>query len=325
MLLSIIFSFNRAMQLDYLLQSVIKRFKVEYKIVIIYHTTGEHKAGYDQLKIKYEQYTYIKFEQRKKLFFDTSFLQTISNKENREFFFKKNFFKPNADNFKDLLQKTISNSGCEFVMFNTDDGYFFDDVIIPEKVFQIIMDNPDNASYRLYVGENLVGQPSYIEKKENYVQWDYYTEKVMHHWSFPFAVDGTIYNSTGLLKHLKKMAYHNPVTLEEFGVEYVKNNELFKIGLGPITSKLLVTKLNRVSLDSFNPTIHIKPEFLNEKFLDGYTLSLELPIEITNANVVPLKIMLVKGDEKEIIYTIDEEGETMQSLLGIEGAKIQVK
>ncbi len=50
-------------------------------------------------------------------------------------------------------------------MFNTDDGVFFEDVIVPEEVFSIIRNNPENASYRLYVGDNLEGMPHYLEKK----------------------------------------------------------------------------------------------------------------------------------------------------------------
>lgn len=325
MVLNIIFSYNRAMQLDYLLKSVIARFKIDYKVVVIYHTSGEHKEGYDFLKNKYQEFAHISFVERKKLFFDISFIKTLSTKSNRKFFFNKNFLKPNSDNFKSLVQSIINNSDCEFVMFNTDDGFYFEDVVIEDKIFQIIRENPDGSSYRMYVGENLDGQPPYVKNKGEYSEWDYYAEKNTHHWTFPFSVDGTIYHSEGLLKHLKKVAFHNPITLEDSGVRYVIKNKLFKIGLSPRKAFLLVTKLNRVSVDTFNPTIQIDPKFLNQKFLEGYILHLSLPSEITNANVVPLKITLVKGLNEEVIYTLDDEGEKMQNLLGIEGAKKQMR
>ena len=325
MVLNIIFSYNRAMQLDYLLKSVISRFKMEYKVVIIYHTSGEHKKGYDLLKEKYASYPNIAFSERKKVLFDWSYLQTFNSKKNWWFFRERNFLKENGDNFKNLVQQEIRKSNCEFVMFNTDDGLFFEDVVIPEKIFEIIRNNPENSSYRLYVGENLEGQPDFVQKKDEYYEWDYYVETKIHHWTFPFSVDGTIYHSKGILKHLKKIAFHNPVTLEDRGCKYIMAHKLFKIGLSPISSQLVLTKLNRVTVDTANPTIHIKPDFLNQKFIDGYILELTIPKIIDNCNIVPDEISLVKGVIKEVIYTMDEQGKKVQSLLGIEGAKEQLE
>ncbi|KIA88530.1 hypothetical protein [Kaistella jeonii] len=325
MLLNIIFSYNRVLQLDYLLKSVITRLKIDYKIVILYHTTGDHKIGYELLKDKYSDFKNISFVERKKVFFDWAFIRTLYSRENIGFFRTRNFFKPKADNFKSLLQNTIARSGCEFVMFNTDDGFFFKDVVIEDEIFEIIRNNSENSSYRLYVGENLEGQPNYVHKKNNYYKWDYYAEKSIHHWTFPFSVDGTIYNSFGLLKHLKRMVYTNPVTLEENGVQYIMRNKLFRIGLSPIESQLVCTKLNRVSVDTFNPTIHIKPKYLNEKFIEGYSLELVIPKYIDNANIVPTKVFIVKGSKKELIYTLDDYGKKVQGLLGIEGAKEQLE
>lgn len=325
MILNVIFSYNRAIQLDYLIQSVIKRFKSDSKVVILYHTTGAHKQGYDLLKKKYAEQKNISFVERKNVIFDWAYFDALNNKKDWAFFKERNLFKKNGDNFKGALQKIIKKSGCEFVMFNTDDGVFFEDVVVPEEVFNIIRNNPENASYRLYVGNNLEGMPDYLEKKNNFYQWDYYKDTVIHHWSYPFSVDGTIYHSGGLLKHLKKMVYHNPVTLEENGFQYIRYRKLFSIGLSPLQSQLVATKLNRVSVDTLNPTIHIKPEFLNEKFLAGYTLELVIPENIDNANIVPSEIYLVSGDKKELIYSMDEQGKKVQGLLGIEGAKGQLE
>lgn len=325
MVLNIIFSFNRAMQLDYLLQSVISRFKIDYKVVIIYHTSGEHAEGYDLLKTKYAKFKNIEFAERKKNLFDFSFLPIIHIKQNLDFFIKKNFLKSNSDNFKSLVQEIIAKSGCKYVMFNTDDGVFYKDVTISSEIFEILDNNPENASYRLYVGENLDGQPDFVKKKENYYEWDYYAENKIHHWTYPFSVDGTIYNSLGLLKHLKKIAFHNPVTLEENAFQYIRKLQLFKIGLSPVLSSLIATKLNRVSVDTLNPTIHIKPDFLNKKFIDGYTLELVMPSNIDNANIVPNEIAISKDNEREVIYTLDDHGKKVQSLLGIEGAKEQLE
>nr|WP_315030743.1 hypothetical protein [uncultured Chryseobacterium sp.] len=325
MILNIIFSYNRAIQLDYLIQSIIKHVKIESKIVILYHTTGAHQEGYDLLKKKYADQKNISFVERHNVVFDWAYLGALNSKKDWAFFKERNLLNKNGDNFKGALQKIIKNSDCEFVMFNTDDGVFFKDVLVPEEVLNIIRNNPENASYRLYVGDNLDGAPDYLERKNNFYQWDYYTDTAIHHWSYPFSVDGTIYHSEGLLKHLKKMVYHNPVTLEENGVRYVMKNKLYQIGLSPFKSSLIGTKLNRVSVDSLNPTIHIKLDVLNEKFVNGYTLELTIPEDISNSNIVPLEVYLVKNNQKELIYSLDDQGEKVQNLLGIEGAKEQLE
>lgn len=324
MLLSIIFSYNRAMQLDYLLQSILDKFKVsDYEIAVIYHTTGEHSKGYQLLIENYKKYNFIKFYERKEGF-DKGILPALNCRTHLRFFNKYHFKNKNRDNFKGLLENILKTTKHEFVMFNTDDGVFYRDFEIKEDVQSMMRNNPTVASYRTYVGENLEDVPNYVQKWGKEYLWDYNFEKKTTHWSFPFAVDGTVYHTKGLLSILRNIAYHNPVTLEENAVIYIKRNKLFGIGISPTTSCLVCTKLNRVSVDSSNPTIHIKPDFLNEKYINGYRLELVLQDNISNANLVPDKVILVKNDSRETIYEIDDFGKLVQNNLGVEGAKIQM-
>lgn len=317
MLLNIIFSFNRAMQLDYLLKSTLKNFKLDYKIIVIYHTSGKHSDGYKKLICDYSNYPHISFIERKpnKL----SLKQKLTWKKD-----DKNKFLQ-LDNFKELLETTLDNTDCELVMFNTDDGYWLDEVTLDFSIKNLIKYNPKTISYRFYVGENLDEFPSYVKKWGNHYLWDYFFDDKVTHWSYPFAVDGTIYNTKGILEILKKVHYYNPVTLEGNVERFAKKNNLLSIGLSPILSKLIGTKLNRVAVETQNPTIHIKPEILNDYFLDGYTLELQLPENITNTNIVPLNIYVNKNNEKTNIYKLDNFGQEVQSNLGIEGAKKQME
>lgn len=327
-MLSIIFSYNRAIQLDFLLKSIIKKFKLpDYKIVILYHTTGAHKEGYEKLKNKYKGFTNISFLERKKRIFTIgSYLKTLTSKKNVKTFLLHSYLhNENSDNFKGLLERLLKNTDSEFVMFNTDDGYFFDDVIIPNEVFEMIRLNPLQTSYRLYVGENLDGFPDYIRRKSNKTcAWDYYETAPFSHWTYPFSVDGTVYHTKSILSIIKKVPYHNPVTLEGYTVKFVKEKEFLKIGLGPISSSLICTKLNRVSTSTLNPTINISTDLLNNKFLEGYELELEIPAKITNANIVPDNVFIVKDNQKLSVYTLDQYGKDVQNALGTEGAKHQV-
>ena len=328
-MLSIIFSYNRALQLDFLLKSIIKRFKLaDYKIVVIYHTTGVHKDGYEKLKNKYKSFTNISFLERKKRILTIgSYLRTFTSKSNiKKFLLHSYLHNENSDNFKGLLENLLKNTDSEFVMFNTDDGYFFDDVIIPNEVFDLIRLNPSQTSYRLYVGENLDGFPDYIRRdiNSNIYTWNYYEKTPVNHWTYPFAVDGTIYHTKSILNIIKKVPYHNPITLEYYVEKFVKEKRLLEIGLGPITSRLVCTKLNRVSTSSLNPTINISTDFLNAKFLEDYELELEISSKITNANIVPDNVFIMKGNQKISVYTLDQYGKDVQNALGPEGTKYRV-
>jgi hypothetical protein len=58
--------------------------------------------------------------------------------------------------------------------------------------------------------------------------------------------------------------------------------------------------------------------------LDGYELELEIPSKITNANIVPDNVFIVKGNQKISVYTLDKYGKDVQDALGPEGTKYQV-
>lgn len=321
MLLNIIFSYNRAMQVDYLLSTILKNLKiVEIDTVILYHTTGEHKIGYDRLIEKYRSFDNIKFIERKKAFVDISFFNTFYTKENIKFFLEKNLKNKNSDLFKSQLENLLRHTSCEFVMFNTDDGVYLNDIDLNKEVLSIFKKNPSEVSYRMYVGDNLNGFPNFVQKKNNHYEWDYYAEKKITHWTYPFSVDGTIYNTKVLKKVLKKIAYHNPITLEENGVKFIMKNHLFRKGLGPIKSNLIGTILNRVSTDSSNPTVNINVDYLNKKFIDGYSLKMIIPETITISAVIPIRVSIYKDDVEEIVYELDESGKTMQNSYGAQGS-----
>lgn len=322
MLLNIIFSYNRAMQVDYLLSTILKKIKIDdYETVILYHTTGHHHLGYKKLIEKYKNYPNIRFEERKEIWFDTAFLKTLTNKKNLKFFLEKNLKNKQGDNFKGLLQGMLRKTRHELVMFNTDDGVFYNDVFLDEQVLSEFKKDPENSSYRMYVGDNIEGFPDYIQKKGNHYEWDYYADKNITHWSYPFSVDGTIYNAKHLLKVLEKIPYHNPITLEENVFRHALQHKLFRKGMSPLQTKLVGTTLNRVSVETFNPTINISVDELNEKFIEGYTLHLGLPDHIDVVNIVPFEVSVVKGDEKVLLYSLDDDGKKIQNSYGIEGTK----
>ena len=316
------------MQLDFLLKSIIAKFKFpEYKISVIYHTTGSHKEGYKKVKNKYKQFINISFlEREKQILTINSYFKTFYSLKNIwRFLLHSYLHNRNSDNFKSLLENLLKTTDCEYVMFNTDDGYFFDEVVIPKEILTLIKSNPLQTSFRLYVGDNLDGCPDYIRRENNYYIWNYYENSTFNHWTYPFSVDGTVYYTKCVLDIIKKVPYHNPITLEGYGVEFVREKKVFKTGLSPIKSCLLGTLLNRVSTCSYNPTINLNIGFLNSKFLDDYELEIKIPTKIINVNIVPENVYLIKENHKFSVYTFDQYGKEIQDAFGPEGTKHQLQ
>jgi len=323
MVLNIIFSFNRAMQLDHLLRSILENHKIDYKIIVLYHTTGNHREGYEIVKKKYRNSENFSFIERKPTLLDVSCLSSVKNTSDFKFFVKHSrLFDKNSDNFKSLLEKILKKSDCEFIMFNTDDGYFFDHLIIDEDVFSLIRNNPENVSYRAYVGENLEHFPSYVKRWGNHYLWDYFRDKNVTHWSYNFAIDATVYHRETLLRLLRKVPYHNPVSLEANVEGYCRRKGYFGIGLGPVTSKVVGTLLNQVSKAINNPTIDINPKTLNDYFIKGFSLKLKLTPQIDKVNLVPEEVKVYNDVEEKIIYTLNESGREIQKKFGIKGTEL---
>lgn len=316
MVLNIIFSFNRAMQLDYFLTSGLERLKFPTETVIIFHTTGNHAKGYKKLIEKYSKYKHIRFVERTPNRLSTYLKIRLSKKQKQQYL--------KSDNFKPLLEQIMQESAHDFVMFNTDDGLWTDDAYFNDDIKNLIRHNPSSVTYRMYVGRNLNEFPNFVSRWGKYYLWDYYSEAEITHWTYPFAVDGTVYSREYCLEMLKNVWYDNPVSLESSGVVHAMKLKLFGIGLSPEKSVLIGTKLNRVSTTTLNPTIHLSVENLNEKYTKGYLLEMHFP-NIDNSNLVPLEVHLVKENIRETIYILDKFGIKVQENLGAEGSKSQME
>ncbi|MGV8947469.1 MAG: hypothetical protein ACOH1N_13635 [Lutibacter sp.] len=313
MVLNIIFSFNRAMQLDYFLTSGLARLKFPTETVIIFHTTGNHAKGYDKLIEKYSEYKHIRFVERTTNKLSTYLKIRLSKKQKQQYL--------KGDNFKELLEQIIRESSHDFVMFNTDDGIWIDDVHVSTEIFNLIKNNPSSASYRMYVGDNLEELPFFVKKWNGIYLWDYYAEERVTHWTYPFAIDGTIYNRAFISSFLPNLWLEGPIDLEESGVNYVKQKKLLGIGMSPTSANLIGTVINRVSTTSFNPVVNVSVDELNNYFLNDYTLLYELQDVLDKVVYVPEKIFIVKGSERFLLYKKDQDGANIQNKFGIEGTK----
>jgi hypothetical protein len=64
------------------------------------------------------------------------------------------------NNFKYLLENILKNIKTDFVMFVPDDQIFYKETYIPNKVFDLILENKYQTYYRFFTGDHFAGKYS---------------------------------------------------------------------------------------------------------------------------------------------------------------------
>jgi len=185
-------------------------------------------------------------------------------------------------------------------MFLTDDGYFYDQVKIPDNILEKISGDPYQVSYRMYVGKNLKDCPDLVEDN-GVLQWNYYDKAMYNHWAYPFAVDATIYQSAALLNIIKPVFYHMPTTLESFVVTHCRSRKLLGKGFSPVKSNFVGLFINRVSSVGANYSGAISTDMLNDKWIEGYELEYSFPTPPNQQCLIPTEIKLMHPLNLDII------------------------
>ncbi len=301
-LLIVVFSFNRAMQLDAMLQSVKKHFSLEcgrHSINVIFHTTGHHAESYSRLRQKWTEeqgVTFFERERGKGFFSDV--LPHLFHGRNAFWYAKYPFLRKGRDDFKALLEHRIESSNASHVMFMTDDSAFYRHTIIPSSVLESISARPFESSYRLYVGANLRDAPPELIESSGILHWDYYDSRLKHHWVYPFAVDGTVYARSAFLRTAKHVLYANPNSLEGFMCFVAIRRRLFNHGMSPVDATLVGVSINRVQKVAANDSGSADVELLNDLYLKGYELDYAIPENLDWPHFIPGNVFAVRGNER---------------------------
>ena len=116
----IIFSFNRALQLEALLSSIQRHWqKMDYKLSVLYNTTGgDFQKGYDVLQKEYPAYEFIKETRKSSGYHVSDYINTYNLKK----LLKYPYMRRQKSNFRDLLNNMLAASGCEYTIYLTDDS-----------------------------------------------------------------------------------------------------------------------------------------------------------------------------------------------------------
>lgn len=218
----IVFSMDRALQLDALLRSFFLNKEGACPIRVIYKTSNpKHQKAYDEIAKRYEH-------------------KVIMQSENKR-------------SFKDVLRETL----CEL-----DVGKIFflvDDIIFTEKVDFTMLSSVDTSKYifSLRMGNHLnfsyvVNQPQklppFIDDK-NYLYWHWNEGEL--DWNYPLSVDGHIFNKNEIIALVNHFDFKAPNSFE--GV-LQNEKDLFqqRIGMSYKKARIVNNPCNKVQNEVAN-------------------------------------------------------------------------
>lgn len=267
----IIFSKNRACQLNLLLESMKENTPLLFdKISVLYKTDNEdYLLGYQKVFDKYPSV----------------------------YFFNEN-------NFKNDLFKIIDDK-IETTTFLVDDAVFYNKVMARKiEIIKSVVE--DNIIFSLRLGKNCnYSHPAnlHYELGEHEIDGEYmtfdYTKQQNGDFRYPLSTDGHIFNTSFIKNLLVEIDFRNPNTLEAFLQRFVAMNSIPKIMKCFTESKLVSIPVNLVN-DTFNNRhgleFGINEKELNEMFVNGQSIDLS-SMDFSNIN----------GPHKEIKYIFKKD------------------
>lgn len=261
----IIFSKNRACQLNLLLDSIKENIVDLFDIIhVLYYSDSDYIRSYEKLK---EKYIEINF------FNENNFRIDLINLIDDEIG-STTFMVDDA-----VIFKKINNKKIDIIKSVIDEYYIFSLRLGKNCVYS----HPANLHYKL--GEH------YVDNE--FIIFDY-TKQEIGDFKYPLSTDGHIFNTKLIKNMLKIINFNNPNTLESNLQNFVNTHFVPKIIKCFIESKLVSIPVNLVNT-TFNNRhgleYGISEKELNEKYLSGQIIDLN-SMDFTNIN----------GPHKEIMY-----------------------
>lgn len=266
----IIFTKDRACQLDLLLRSISDNFINVGKVYVLYTYSNEtFKRGYDKLWYNSPDYIFpITFTEQK--------------------------------NFQQDTLSIINRFTTPFYL-----GLCDDDVAIKQfDCSDIIqkLDEPNVNAISLKAGLNILGnypqfvypQPEFIET-EPYLKWEWKRSHPESDWGYPTCINGYIFKKDYFLSLINQFDFDKPTNLEG-GLNILKFQQMKSIMYSFKQSVLLNIPANRIQNESpnfYDVNHNYTAKDLNDKFLDGYRISTE---NIYNSTV------RMGNEEREFIF-----------------------
>lgn len=301
MIHTIIFSHNRAIQLEVLLQSL-KQYDCNnvLQVSVLYSFSDDSfKNGYEKLKISFREVNWIE-EVKHTSKFVSPLLPLYWH--NYYWWFRYKWAKNKSSHFRRQLLELIGTTTCGAVMFLTDDSMFFDSIHFPDQVFKKILKNPFEYSFSFRHGSNISGGE--YKEADGSLSCNIYKKGILPEWSYPFSIDGHVYSVEFIKKVLVKLWFKNPNTLEGNTACYIGENHMIPTLYFNSKSCLVGFELNRVQTVHANNSLDINPAYLNSLFNNGYSMRIRFDEELNNL-YRPEKFSVEVSNQLEVISVVD--------------------
>lgn len=234
----IVFSKDRACQLEALLRSMEKCLAIPHTTTVQYTATNdEFELGYQRLRAGYPDVTWVR-----------------------------------ESNFRaDLLALLGSIDPDDHLMFLVDDIVFVRRYEGAETL-AALRNEPDVLCVSLRLGEDIrwchPRQAPTTPPDLSNLRWKW-REASSGYWNYPMSVDGNIYRAGDLLEHIPTIRFESPGTLEAAMQTITPDRPLMICNRSPVLVNLA---LNRVQTAYNNPHGDMPAEDLNREFLDGQVI-----------------------------------------------------
>lgn len=237
----IIFSKNRACQLDSLLRSINDNFNYKpFSVSVLYKFSN--------------------------MDFECGYRKTI----------KKNILPElnwiNETNFKhDVINIITSIDNNDLIMFLVDDDIFIKKI---DPAFLIKKFHSDHLFISLRASRSYIKdseQPTFL-KMNDYLEWEWKIKrKRSNTWNYPFSVDGNIYHAVRIKQVVKDIDFSAPNSFESAMHDYRKVRWIrnIKKAVSPMEPVVVNNPLNRVQVEGKTWHTNIDPEYINNKYLKG--------------------------------------------------------
>jgi len=248
----IIFSKNRAAQLDLFIRSVKRFFKgwQLYDFSVLYTCSDEeYYKGYEKVFVRHPEFSYVREEAFK---FDLLFLIRDEN---------------------------------PYTVFFVDDNVFKSEFDIHCDEFISFAKRNDVLSFTLRLGLNTTW--CYTQKRDSLPpEFLFDSQKVWEwrkatgpEWNYPMSVDGGFFHTKDIKPLAQLLEYQNPNTFEGT----LANHPIDKpYMVCPPKSIILNVPANKVQTANGNLCGNIPADYLNSKFLEGYQLPINNLVNYNN-------------------------------------------
>lgn len=302
----IAFSFNRAMQLDTLLSSLISHWETpDYQIDVIYNfSTDKFGEGYDKLKKDFEGKN-VTLHRESVASKDKIRARDLCCLDNIVRLWRQPKLRNPKTDFRSLIIKILEETKAENVMFLTDDSMFVSDVVIPQTELDWVNKDPKNRQFSLRLGQGMSSLPSTVSRDGDYCAWDMYQNRGS--WGYPFSVDAHIYNKKFALYLVKRYLFVNPNTFEMNVVGSVIRSRLLAKGRCFTDIKMLTFPINIVQTSVDNLSQNVSVEMLNDRYLNGEHLKYILDDEYNATKQYVSQIEFTDNNGQTTIIQISEK------------------